>query len=68
MKFVVTGAGNDNGEIYDVEVVARKLNGYWCKAGKSVFFACRDDIRVLDITEEERTMPIYWEPGYPGKE
>ena len=68
MKFMVTGAGADKGEIYDVEVLAKKFNGVWTKWRTSVAFVCYDYIRILEMTDEEKAMPIYMKPGYPGKE
>lgn len=68
MKFVVTCDANDKGEIYEVEVLARKFNGVWTKWRNSVGFQCYSDIRVLEMTEAEQAMPIYMKPGYPGKE
>ena len=68
MKFVVTGAGVDKGNTYDVEILAKKINGVWTKWRNSVAFVCYSDIHVLEMTEEEQAMPIYMKPGYPGKE
>ena len=78
MRFVVTGAGFDSGKtvdagfgkggIFDVEILAKKINGYWTRWHNSIAFVCNDDIRVVHMTEEERAMPVYWQPGYPGKE
>ena len=68
MKFVVTGAGVDKGKIYDVEVLAKKFNGVWTKYRTSVAFVCYEDIRILEMTEAEKAMPIYMKPSYPGKE
>lgn len=58
----------DKGEIYDVTILAKKYNGYWAKFKDSIQFICNDDIRVLEMSEEEKQMPIYMQPGYPGKE
>lgn len=68
MKFIVTGAGVDKGKTYDVEVLAKKFNGVWTKYRTSVAFVCYEDIRILEMTEAEKAMPIYMKPGYPGKE
>ena len=68
MRYVVTAAGSDNSKVYDVTILAKKINGYWTKWGNSVGFVCNHDIRVIHMTEEEQAMPVYWQPGYPGKE
>ena len=68
MKFIVTGAGADKGHTYDVTILAKKFNGVWAKYHTSVGFVCYEDIRVLEMSDEEKAMPIYMKPGYPGKE
>lgn len=68
MKFQITGALADKGEICDVEILAKKFNGVWFKCGASIGFACYEDIKILEMTEQEKAMSVYMEPGYPGKE
>lgn len=68
MKYLITGAGADKGEIHDVEILAKKFNGCWVKYRTSVGFVCYDDIRVLEMSDDEKAMPVYMKPGYPGKE
>ena len=58
----------DKGKIYDVTILAKKFNGYYAKFKNSTQFICNDDIRVLEMSEEEKQMSVYMQPGYPGKE
>ena len=68
MRFIVTADGFSNkGKINDVTVLAKKINGFWVKNGNSVGFVCNHDIRIVSMSDEEQTMPVYWQPGYPGK-
>ena len=58
MKFVVTATGAEKGDIFDVEILAKKINGVWVKSSTSIFFVDYSHIRVLEMTDEERKMPI----------
>ena len=58
----------DKGEIYDVTILAKKFNGYWAKFKNSIEFIDNDTFRVLEMSEEEKQMSVYMQPGYPGKE
>lgn len=68
MRYVVTADGNDKGKLYDVTILAKKINGYWTRWYNSVAFICNHDIRIVHMTDEEQAMPVTWTPGYPGKE
>lgn len=69
MKFKVTSDFcADKGKIYDVTILAKKINGYWTKNGDSIAFICSEYIQIIEMSEEEKQMPIYMQPGYPGKE
>ena len=67
MTFKVIGYGVDKGETYTVEVLARKFNGVWAKWHTSISFICYSDIQILEMSDAEKKMPIYMEPGYPGR-
>lgn len=64
MRYVVTAAGSDNGKIYDVEILAKKINGVWTKWHDSIGFVCYSDIRVIGMTKQEQEMPVRFEPGW----
>lgn len=80
MKYLITGPGADKGEIHDVEIIAKKFNGVWAKiiskklngvwerCRSSIAFVCYEDIRILEMTEAEKALSVYLQPGYPGKE
>ena len=69
MRFVVTASGcNDKGKLYDVSIVAKKLNGYWVNLNGAFAFVCSDDIQIVHMTDEEQAMPVYMRWGYPGME
>lgn len=52
---------NDSGKVYTAPVVARKLNGYMVLTpDKERWFLSFDDIKVLNISEEEKNLPIEW--------
>ena len=52
---------NNSGKVYTAPVVARKLNGYKVlNPDKEITFICSTDIQVLEISEEEKNMPIEW--------
>lgn len=59
---IKTGKGfNNEGEIYTTEVVARKLNGYKViNPEGNITFICFDDINIIDISNEEKNIPIEW--------
>lgn len=63
MKFKIkTGRGFGNeGKIYTAPVIARKLNGFKVKVDdNSVAFICTDDIEIIEISEQEKAIPIEW--------
>ena len=61
MKFEIKkGRGFSNeGEQYNAEVIAKKLNGFVVKGqeGGSTFI-CNDDITIIEISEDERKLKI----------
>lgn len=68
MKFTVTQVGcNDTGKTYTATIRAKKFNGVWAQVGTEVAFVCYSDIRIDEMSEEEKAMPIYMNPGYPGR-
>lgn len=58
---------NDTGVTYTGTVRAKKINGVYVQIGTEVVFACYSDIRIDEMTEAEKAMPIYMNPGYPGR-
>lgn len=51
----------NGGEVYTATVVARKLNGYKVlNPDGEPTFVCFDDIEILDVSDEEKNMPIEW--------
>lgn len=67
MTFNVIADSADKGKTYTVEVLARKFNGVWTKWRTSVAFVCYSDIQIVEMSDEEKAMPIYMKPGYPGR-
>lgn len=59
---IKTGRGFCNeGEMYSAPVVARKLNGYKVMNPENeIEFVCSDDIDIVSISDEEKTIPIEW--------
>lgn len=50
----------DSGKIYTVSVVAKKLNGYKVlfPGHEEVEFLCNSDIKILEMSDEERNLTI----------
>lgn len=52
---------NNSGEVYSAPVIARKLNGYMVlDPDKNPTFICFDDIDIINISDDEKNMPIAW--------
>lgn len=52
---------NNGGAVYTAPIIARKLNGYKVLDPEgNATFICNDDIHILDISNEEKNMPIEW--------
>ena len=52
---------SNEGVVYSAPVIARKLNGYKViNPDGDPTFICKDDVDVLEISEQEKGMPIEW--------
>lgn len=63
MTFKIKESRNfvDSGEVHSAPLVAKKLNGYKVMNPEGeVVFLCNDDIEVISISEEERSMNVEW--------
>lgn len=55
----------DEGAVYTAPVIARKINGYKVPEPNPEYdgqfaFLVFEDIEILDISDEEKNMPIEW--------
>ena len=50
----------DTEKVYDDKVVARKLNGYIVNHNGEECFVCREDINIIEISEEEKNAEYRW--------
>ena len=59
---IKSGKGfNNEGEVYETEIVERKLNGYKViNPDKEITFITFDDIEIIELTEQEKNLPITW--------
>ncbi len=63
MKFKIKESRNFNnsGEVYEAPIVARKLNGYKVlDPNGNETFICISDIDILELSEDEKNIPIDW--------
>ena len=50
----------DTNKIYDDKVVARRMNGYIVEHIGEECFLCRNDIEIIEISDEEQNANIRW--------
>lgn len=63
MTFEIIAEGCvDKGKIIKAPVIERKLNGYvvLSKLGHCGIFVQNSDIKIWEISEEEKNLPISW--------
>ena len=67
MRFVFIGEGNCKNKLFDVDMICKKINGYWVRINGSEAFVLNHDIQVVHMTQAEQNAPVYMLPNFPVK-